>query len=164
MATAAQVLEASLKRILVQGADAELQADEFSDAIFSMNNYMLDLDAQGVKLGYTVVTSLSDEVTIPLGALRGAIANIAIEISPDYGGDISSGLVRAAESGLKTMQQLGIVLGETAFPSTLPRGSGNYDNSTNSRKYYGCTEEEILSETTGAIGVETGTQDEIDGS
>ena len=96
MATAAKVITAALQRILVQGSESDLQPDEYQDAIFAMNNYMLALDADGVSLGYTEVTNLGDEVTIPAGALRGLIANLAIEVSPDYNGTITQGLVAAA--------------------------------------------------------------------
>ena len=64
MATAGQVLKASLQKIIVQASEADLEPDEYSDAIFSMNNYMFDLDARGVHLGYTQVTNLSDEITV----------------------------------------------------------------------------------------------------
>jgi hypothetical protein len=156
MATAAQVTEAALKRILVQGANASLQADEYADAVDSMNNFMLDLDANGVSLGYTFVNSLSDEVTIPTGALRGLIANLAVDISPDYGGEVSPALVKAADDGLKTMYQLGVSVSPASFPGTLPKGSGNYVEE--SSPFYPCNnEDEILRETTGAIGLESGT-------
>ena len=75
MATAAQVVKAALQRILVQGDEADLEASEYQDSIFAMNNYMLDLDASGITLGYTEVSNLGDEITIPTGALRGLIAN-----------------------------------------------------------------------------------------
>ena len=93
MATVAQVAKAALQRILVQASEAPLEADEYQDFIFAMNNYMAMLDAAGISLGYTVVNDLADEVTIPTGALRGLIANLAIEVSPDYGGIVSDGLV-----------------------------------------------------------------------
>ena len=83
MATVAQVAKASLQRILVQASEAPLEPDEYQDYIFALNNYMAQLDAQGVMLGYTVVDSLGDEVTVPTGALRGIIANMAIEVAPD---------------------------------------------------------------------------------
>ena len=51
MATVAQVAKASLQRILVQASESELTASEFQDFIFSMNNYMTQLDAQGIQLG-----------------------------------------------------------------------------------------------------------------
>ena len=61
MATVAQVAKSSLQRILVQASEAPLEPDEYQDFIFSMNNYMAELDAQGIQLGYTVVTDLGDD-------------------------------------------------------------------------------------------------------
>lgn len=160
MATAAQVLKAALQRILVQGSEAEFQPDEYQDAIFAMNNYMLDLDAKGVALGYTVVSDLGDDITIPTGALRGLIANIAIEVAPDYNGTISPGLVQAATDGLATMRLLGTSIPSMRFPSTLPVGSGNEGGRSGlqNQHFYPDLEAEILAETTGAISLETGTE------
>ena len=103
MATVAQVAKASLQRILVQASESVLEPAEYSDYIFSLNNYMTELDAQGIQLGFTEVSDLGDDVTIPAGALRGVIANMAIEVSPDYGGVISDGLVKAAREGMNTI-------------------------------------------------------------
>ena len=159
MATVAQVAKASLQRILVQASESSLEPDEYQDFIFAMNNYMSQLDAQGVSLGYTEVENLSDEVTIPAGALRGLIANMAIEVSPDYGGVVSEGLVLAARQGLQTMRTIGQRIRASALPSTLPLGSGNEDESWGlNGHFYPDYEAEILAETTGAIGLENNTQ------
>jgi hypothetical protein len=99
MATVAQVAKASLQRILVQASEAPLEPDEYQDYIFALNNYMTQLDAQGIVLGYTVVDSLGDEVTVPTGALRGIIANMAIEVAPDYGGGGFRGSSSGSASG-----------------------------------------------------------------
>ena len=101
MATVAQVAKASLQRILVQASEAPLQPDEYSDFIFAMNNYMNDLDASGIQLGYTEVSALGDDVTIPTGALRGLIANMAIEVAPDYNGIISARLGKSSKRRFK---------------------------------------------------------------
>lgn len=157
MATAGQVLKAALQRILVQASDADLEPDEYADAMFAMNNLMTAYDAEGIYLGYTEVTTLADTITIPAGALRGLIANVAIEISPDYNGAITDGLRVAAKYGKDAMRTLGVVITSSAMPSTLPIGSGNTDNSNWSTNFYSDLEAEILAETTGAIGLETGT-------
>lgn len=162
MATAAQVIKAALQRILVQASEAELEASEYNDAMFALNNMMLAYDADGIALGYTEVTSLSDQVTVPTGALRGVIANLAIEVSPDYDGVITAALADAAKQGLNTMRKIGMSLAASRYPSTLPRGSGNYNNGYDSA-FYPCSEDEILRETTGAIGLETGTAEAISG-
>lgn len=127
MATAQQVVKAALQRILVQGSDSPYEPDEYQDAIFALNNFMLALEAEGVDLDYTEVDNLGDEVTVPPGALRGIIANLAIEVAPDYGGVVSRELIQQAVSGMKAMRHLGQRLKKTCYPSTLPVGSGNYD-------------------------------------
>jgi hypothetical protein len=159
MATAAQVLKAALQRILVQGSEAEFEPDEYQDAIFDMNNYMLDLDAKGIALGYTFVSDLGDDITVPVGALRGVIANVAIEIAPDYNGTISPALVKAASDGLDTMRLLGTSIPTTRFPGTLPLGAGNEGDRVGlfGQHFFPDLEAEILAETTGAIGLELGT-------
>ncbi len=159
MATFAQVAKASLQRILVQASEAPLEPDEYQDYIFALNNYMAQLDAQGIVLGYTEVTDLGDEITVPTGALRGIIANMAIEVSPDFGGVVSEGLVKAAREGMNTMRTIGGRMGPTALPSTLPIGAGNEDDSFGiSGHFYPDQEAEILAESTGAIGLELNTQ------
>ena len=69
MATVAQIAKASLQRILVQADESPLEASEYQDYIFALNNFMLSLDAQGIQLGFTEVSDLGDEVTVPTGAL-----------------------------------------------------------------------------------------------
>ena len=150
MATVAQVAKASLQRILVQASESPLEPAEYQDYIFALNNYMTQLDAQGVQLG--------DSVTVPAGALRGIIANMAIEVSPDYGGVISQGLIAAAREGLHTMRTIGQTMGISHPPSTLPIGSGNEGQGFGlSGHFYADQEAQILAETTGAIGLETST-------
>lgn len=163
MATAAQVIKASLQRILVQASEAQLEPDEFEDAIFAMNNLMLAYDADGIALGYTVITDLGDDITIPVGALRGLIANLAIEVAPDYGGEVTAALANAASEGLRAMRKLGVSMGDMAFPSTLPRGTGNNFHHGFFSRYYPDLEAQILAETTGSISLETGTEEAISG-
>ena len=103
MATVAQVAKASLQALLVQASEAPLEADEYQDFIFAMNNYMTTLAANGVNLGYTVVSDIGDEVTVPAGALQGLIANMAIIVSPQYGAIVPQGVGVAASDGLKAM-------------------------------------------------------------
>jgi hypothetical protein len=156
MATVAQVAKASLQRILVQASESDLEPDEYQDWIFACNNYMAALDADGVALGYTEVADLGDEITIPTGALRGLIANVAIEVAPDYNGTVSPALITAAGEGERVMRKLALQLRNTEFPSTLPRGSGNYQRDGDDL-YYPDLEAEILAESTGSILLEEDT-------
>ena len=158
MATAEQVITAGLKGIIVLGDEDVLEPSEGQDFIFAMNNYMFDLDASGISLGYTEVTNVKDIITVPLGALRGLISNVAIEVSPQYGGIVSQALIKIAAEGFKTMLHLGTIITPSRFPSTLPIGSGNEgDTSFNNNHFFIGTEAEILAEVSGAIGLESDT-------
>lgn len=157
MATAAQVIKASLLKILVQGSEAELQPDEFQDAIFDLNNLMLAYDADGITLGYTEVSNLGDQVTVPLGALRGIIYNLAIEIAPEYNGTVTPGIERIALAGLSAMRKLGVAIPVSRLPCTLPIGSGNEGYGHRYNPFFHCDEDAILAETTGSISLESGT-------
>jgi len=138
MTTAAQVAKAALQRILVQGSEAPLEADEYADFIFDMNNFMASLKARGTDLGYTDVTNVGDTITIDAGAIDGLVANMAIRVAPDYGGEISQGLVVAAKDGMNAMRRLGRTIVAVEYPDTLPRGGGNdIDASTLDRFYDG---------------------------
>jgi|TARA_R110000803_G_scaffold46383_3_gene97347 hypothetical protein len=159
MATVAQIANATLGKILVQDAEGAYQASEYQDFIFSLNTYMLALDADGIALGYTEVSNLADTVTVPTGALRGIIYNMAVEVSDEYGGTVTQTLQRIADESLVTMRKLGVSIGETSFPSTLPIGSGNEGlGSIFSSHFYPDEEDQILAETTGALALEAGTE------
>lgn len=125
MTTVTQLAKASLHRILVEGADSPLEPDEYQDYMDSLNWYMAALESEGIKLGFTTVSNLSDEVTIPPGAIRGVVANMAIEVAPDYGGLVTPELVSQASKGMDAMLILGVKIIPTQMPDTLPRGAGN---------------------------------------
>lgn len=123
--TAGRVIERALKRILVGGADASPEADETADALSDLNDFMLALEANGVRLGYTVVDNVSDIVTVPQGAVNGIIANLAVTVAPDYSAAISPALAEQAREGMRTLRRLGRNKVSTPYPTTLPQGSGN---------------------------------------
>jgi hypothetical protein len=162
MASAAQVCKAILQKILVQDAEAPLTAAEYQDTIFARTNYMLDLDAKGVTLGYTEVTNIGDDVTIPAGALRGLIYNVAMEMCPEFGRPATAELVSIARSGLNAMRKLGVTMSETRYPSTLSIGSGNENYIYRNNHFFGFDEASILAETTGSISLETNTNEVAD--
>jgi hypothetical protein len=159
MATAAQLVKAIGQEILIRAVEAPLEADESQDIVFAMNNYMTAQAANGINLGYTVVTDLGDEITVPAGAIQGMIANVAIMVAPQFGAEVSQGLIVQAKIGLQAMRQLGVTIGKMQFPGTLPIGSGNEptDNGFNNDHFFENSDDNILTETNQNIGLESGT-------
>lgn len=133
---AGQLATRSLKRILVEAAESGLEATEYEDFLASMNDFMADLEAKRIIVGYTPVDNLADEITVPAGAIRGMISNLAIEVAPDFGGYVSPALVKQAKEGMNTLRQIGLELPATSVDPNLPRGSGNDDDEFNSFTHF----------------------------
>lgn len=126
LTTVGDIIQRALKAILVEGADGVLQPDEYQDGLDALNDYMAALEAQGIRLGYSRACSLSDVATIPDGAIRGVVANLAIELAPQFSGRVTAALLKQASEGLKAMRLLGVHVGQSTLYPTLPGGSGNY--------------------------------------
>jgi len=157
MAKAGRVVKAILLDIMALGSEADLPAPEVDDAIFAMNNFMTALDADGVNLGYTVVDSVTDTITIPDGALMGLVKNVAVIMGPQFGAIIPPELFAQARKYLKTMTNLGLNLQPMQFPDTLPIGSGNEYDDFNLQHFYPGLDDTILTETNNNILVEDAT-------
>ena len=123
--TAGDVIRRALQAVLVTGADSPLTADEYQDGLDALNDYMAQLEDSGVRLGYTRCCHVSDRVTVPDGAIAGIIANLAITVAADYGGRVSQALVKRAADGERTLYRLGVQVGSSLLPSSLPMGSAN---------------------------------------
>lgn len=156
MTTAATVEKAILQEILVQDSEAPLQAIEFQDCTFAMNNFMFELAADGVDLGYTEVTNLGDLITIPQGAMNGLIKNVAFMLSVQFDVAPTQALIAQAGNGLRVMTKIAVQIPAQIFPDTLPVGSGNECNT--SIRFYGNEQDAIFTESGNFIATESNTE------
>lgn len=145
MAIASDIAKRSFRRLLVEADEAPLVGTEYADFYDAMNDYMFALDASGIRLGYTAISAGTDTVTVPMGAIRGIIANMALEVAPDYGGNVTPELQVQARDGLKTMRRLGMQLIQVKYPTNLPMGSGRSDRSFRDYDFYGVQTLAVLS-------------------
>lgn len=160
--TANSVIEDALTEIVVQGAEAPIEASEAQGAIRYLNRMMAALDAKGVQLGYTEVSNLADPITVPLGAVEGMVFVLAFKLWNQYsdGAQVPIDLASKAADGLETMRILGVPIGASEYPSTLPIGSGNEWEGSRTSHFYPDLQDDILAETTGSIALETDTAEE----
>ena len=136
MATAQQVIKAAFQALLIQDSEAPLEPSEYQDAIFTLNNMMADLAVKNVSLSWTTVTALTDTLSVVGGVIEGIIANLALKLAPDYDIPITPALALRAKEGMRTLLIQGYTLTESAYPGTLPKGSGNFTSTHNNQKYY----------------------------
>ena len=157
-ATVKDVCGTALKLILVESAESPLEPDEYQDAMKSLNYMLLDWAGSGIDLGHTIATAISQDMTVPDGALRGIIANLAIDIQPQYNGQLLPGVAKMAKEGKETCENLGMSLGPMQHHPNLPIGSGNEANiSYLDSPFYGDLEQTILTEAKQQIAVEDNT-------
>ena len=159
METAQTVVSDILQEILVQGSEQAINAVDAQTAIRYMNRFMASLSAQGVSLGYTTVSSLSDSITIADGAIEGLIYNTALRLVSSYDVQPNQFLVANARDGLKAMRKLGVTITASSHPCTLPIGSGNeQENTYTNDHFYDCPDDSILTEQNGNILLEDATE------
>ena len=141
--TAKSLVNDILREIYVQANEQDVQAVEFETCLRYLNRMMAEFDADGIKLGWTVLTNPADVVTVSPGAINGIIFNCALRVATQYDIDVNPILAINAEKGLQTMRKLGVSIGTQNYPSTLPIGSGNEDDVDIFGNFYpGCNEDE----------------------
>jgi hypothetical protein len=157
--TAADIIKDALGEITVLGAEAPVEPVDAQAGVRYLNRMMAAFDADGIPLGYTEVTNLSDLVTIPAGANAGVVSQLGVMLWDQFsnGEPVPSTLLARAISGKNTMRNLAVTIGATEFPSTLPIGSGNEWDSNRNDKFYPDLESTILAETNGSVGLEDST-------
>jgi len=161
METAADIIKSALQEILVQASEAPIEADEAQTAIKYLNRMMFRFAADGINLGYTKVSNLGDPITVPDGAIDGIVSNLAVRLFPQFSApttQIDPILMGDAREGLKTLEMLGVHVGPTSFPSTLPIGSGNEWEGSWGDHFYPESDNPILTEQGGFISLESGTE------
>ena len=158
MAKVNEVVVDALEDLVVQADEAPIEPSESRAAIRILNDMMTMWAALGVNLGYTVVSDLGDDVTVPDGALMGIKAHLAINLADKYEVDISPRLQAKADMGWDAILNLAIDTGESAYPGTLPQGSGNNYPDYRSNTFYEDDQATILEETGGRIALEDDTE------
>lgn len=117
----------ALQELTVQAQEQAVPAVDLADGIYYLNTLMAMYDADGVKLGYTVVTDPNQVLTVPAGAIMGVTKNLAIYMANNFDIEVSASLAATARKGEQLLYKLGVSLNKQNYPSTLPIGSGNED-------------------------------------
>ena len=156
--TASYIVKKVLDMLVVGASESSISSPDGQGVIDYLNDYMASIDTLGIKLGYTEVDSMDDIITVPAGAIRGIIANVALLVAPSYDVPVSTALALQAKAGQKAMLRIVSGVGPTAYPSTLPRGSGNTGRTGRlGGVFYPEPTDTILNETGGSIGLEDDT-------
>lgn len=159
MATANEFVVDILEEIVVQQDEAPIEASEAQAVIRFMNDRATAWAADGINLGYTLITKLSDTVTIPAGAFMGFKAQVAIDIAPKYEVSVKPETIARANEGMNAILALTVDTAEMEFSGNLPQGSGNTYPGYLDNTFYEDRQNTILTETGGSIALEEDTEE-----
>lgn len=157
--TARDILLAAFEDMVVRMDEETLTASDAQTGVRYINWIMSDLFVNGIDLGFTEISKISDPITIPRGAMLALSSILAFKLWPKYRTVPRTTEIRVdAKKGLDTMYQIGVEIAATEYPSTLPTGSGNDYPSRNSYKFYPDLSATILDEQNGSISLEDDTE------
>jgi hypothetical protein len=75
----------SLRLIQVIDPQQSVKATDMSTAMDALNGMMARIEADGTALGWSPISSPSDDLPLPDEAIQAIAANLAIVLSPEYG-------------------------------------------------------------------------------
>lgn len=127
MATVNEIVTGALQLLEVNVAESAIEAPEAEDGLVSLNDMMNEWNVDGIDVGYETLDEIDDELFVDLGAIGAIKANLAVYIAPEYGRTVSASLQKRANRSKRSLRA-SIPLNSSAFPDTLPIGSGNEDN------------------------------------
>lgn len=154
-----EVITDALEMLIVQAEEAPIEQAEAASAIRTLNDMMNQWEAKGIYLGYTIVSDLADEITVPLGAVLGIKCNLALYLAPKYNVEASALLIKNAAESYDVVVDIVAEMKSTEYPCTLPIGSGNDDLGFRDDVFYPCEQDTILTETGGSIALEDDTEE-----
>ena len=159
--TAETVIKDALGLLQIRAEEEPLEQADAQVAIRTLNRMMARFQTKGISLGFTVITKISDPMTISDDALDGVTSNLAINLHPHFkSGEVTQTLASLANVGYDSLLDLCVDVGPSSYPDTLPVGSGNTNNFQSSDFYPGY-DEEIGAEIPSTIGLESNTESEV---
>jgi hypothetical protein len=103
-------------------------AEESADALVALNDLLRRWEADGLALGWTDCTAVTDTLAVPNEALRAVAYNLAVDLAPEYGKQPSQLVLTTA------YQLLGDLLRDrlVEMPMAFDRTGTVYDITTDS--------------------------------
>lgn len=96
MSSSAQIVSRALRRLKITASGEDPSAQEAADGLAALNAMIAGWEADGVKV--------SGDVPLDARFEEGVVAMLAVRLAPDYGAEVSAGVLRDAENGWARLQ------------------------------------------------------------
>ena len=124
--TAKQVIDKAAFKAGIKILGVDLTSAQYTDFIDSLNDMMSELDIDGYRFGYTVISAQTETVTVPDYALSFVKTRLALKLCSDNRIEPSVILVGEAEASSKIIERFRSKEKlPVSFPDTLPMGGSD---------------------------------------
>jgi len=152
------VISDALSLILVQGDEEPIEATTAQLAIRVLNRMMNRLTIYGINLGFTEVTNLKTQMTVPDASIDSIVKMLAYYLHSFFGtGQPNPLVVAGAKDAIGDLTLGWMEIAPSEYPENLPRGSGLDLPDYARMHFYGDLEDTILAEIAGYISLEDST-------
>lgn len=109
--TKRQLVTSALSEIGLSSYAFDLSTDQLNEALVRLDAMMAEWNARGIRLGYPIPgtqggSSLQDDSGIPDSAWTAVITNLAVQIAPSYGKQLSLQTLTVARQSWNTILAL----------------------------------------------------------
>ncbi|MCS4234414.1 packaged DNA stabilization gp4 family protein [Stenotrophomonas sp. BIGb0135] len=125
MSKVGEVIRDSLLLLRVLDAGEAPEAEDSQDAIRALNLMMTSMEAEGISIGWSNVSSPDDEMPCPFENEQGIAYLLATRLRPNYGKPLDPDVIQGAREGMAAMaaQVASADYSRVTYPD-LPAGQG----------------------------------------
>jgi hypothetical protein len=127
MTTAQAIINAAFSDIGVKPSEETLTAAVSADGLEILADILEEWNNTDILTGIDAPPTLATDLLEPRYATRALKSHVAGDLCGRYGIEISPSLAKRMRDSMSTLISTTFFSYETNYPSTLPRGSGNID-------------------------------------
>ena len=129
MTTALKIIDRAFSKAGIIAAETPLSDSEVEDGLDALNDILKVWNATGVLKGATATDDVNDHVNCQSHEEAAIKSELAKRMCGEYGKVVTKELLDEAKTAKREMLSVNQNLQDIDFPSTLPKGSGNYKDS-----------------------------------
>lgn len=123
MATASNIISSAMRKINAMDANESLDASDFATSVDALNGMMTRWEADGLSNGWSDVENPGDECHFPPEIKLAVIYNLAIELAPEFGQQVSAPVAKNAATYLAGLQRDAYVASPLHTNTDMPRST-----------------------------------------
>jgi len=120
--TKKQIVSRAYAEIGYSASSYEIQPEEMQEALEMLDLLAADWNGKGLKFAYPLPggdSELDAPLNVPDWTGRALYANLALEIAPTIGKEVSGATLRKAKDSYRTLLQRSAIPQQQQFPQTL---------------------------------------------